>query len=236
MSLIINPFVFDALAFTPPSIKLWAETDQLVGLVNNDPVAAWANTGTGGTNYDLLQSSATKKPLYKTSSGPNGKPYLTLDGSNDTLGSSSTSVVNDNAGTMVMVLSPTAQLGTVQAAFIGRKFGLYYLADGASHHWGVYLNGFQLSSVALSIGTWYVLVLVVRATNDVDLYTGLTKVIRTGGSGYDAKGRANVGSNNDAEQYGNINVAAVGYDDSALDTTAANALISALGTKYAISV
>lgn len=223
-------------SFTPPSWKLWVETDQLVGFANNDPVAAWANAGNGGTNYDLAQTTSAKKPLYKTG-GPNGKPYLNFNNANNqTMKVNSTSVVNDNVGTMLLVLSPVSQAGTAQAGFIGRKFGLYYLADGAGHHWGVYLNGFQLSSIALSIGTWYVLGLVVSATNSVNLYTGLTSVTRTGGTAYDAKAAAYIVSNNDAEQWGGLNIVAVGYDDSAVDSATMTSLINSLGTKYGISV
>jgi len=222
--------------FTPPSIKQWMETDQLVGFANNDPVASWANTGTGGTNYDLIQSTLSKKPSYKTG-GPNGKRYLAFNNASfQTMRTSSTTVLNDNVGTIVMVLSPVNQSGTFQAGYIGRKFGLYYLINGVTHNWGVFLGTSLISSLALTIGTYYVLGLVVRATNDVDLYTGLSKVTRTTGTSYDAKGAAFVGSNNDVEQFGGLNVVAVGYDDSALSTTAMNNLISALGTKYAISV
>lgn len=222
--------------FTPPNIKQWMESDQLAGFVNNDPVATWANSGNGGTNYGLTQSTAGKKPLYQTG-GPNGKPFLKFNNaSSQTMRTSSTTVLNDNVGTIIMVLSPVSQTGTLQAGYIGRKFGMYYLINGATHNWGVFLGSSQISSLTLTIGTYYVLGLVVRATNDADLYTGLNKVTRTGGSSYDAKGAAFVASNNDAEQYGGINVVAVGYDDSALDTTTMNALITGLGTKYAISV
>jgi len=215
---------------------MWMETDQLVGFVNNDSVGSWANSGNGGTGYDLLQSGSTKKPLYKTSGGPNGKPFLLFDGINDTMGTSSTSVINDSVGTIIAVFEPTAQLGTFQTFFIGRKFGLYYLMDGASHHWGVFLGSNVLSSHALTQSTFYVLGLVVRAANDVDLYFGLTKETKTTGSSYDAKGQAFLASNGDTQQYGNIGVVALGYDDSALNTTTMNDIIQGLSDKYGISV
>lgn len=54
--------------FLPTNIsglQLWLDASQIVGLVNNDPVATWDDES--GNNYDFTQGTSVNRPVYKTS-------------------------------------------------------------------------------------------------------------------------------------------------------------------------
>lgn len=92
-SFLINPFVsFPAAggAWAPDDISglwSWHDADSL-SLNNDDPVGdsgtgkEWTDRGTNG--YDMVQSTATNRPLFKTNV-QNSKPGILFDGSNDWL-------------------------------------------------------------------------------------------------------------------------------------------------------
>jgi hypothetical protein len=63
-------------------LKLWLRANSLTGLNDNDPVTTW--TDSSGNANNCTQSTADKKPLYKTGI-LNGKPVVRFDGSDDVL-------------------------------------------------------------------------------------------------------------------------------------------------------
>lgn len=68
----------------PPlaNLALWLQADQIVGLVDNDPVALWEDSS--GNNNDYTQGTAANRPLYKVNI-INGKPVVRFDATNDAL-------------------------------------------------------------------------------------------------------------------------------------------------------
>lgn len=58
----------------------WYDASQIQGLVNNDPVAAWADSSVNGDG--IAQADPTKRPLF-IMNVLNGKPVVRFDGSND---------------------------------------------------------------------------------------------------------------------------------------------------------
>lgn len=62
----------------------WLEADAITGLVDNDPVATWADSHTSGN--DFTQGTAGQRPLYKTGI-LNSLPVVRFDNSDDGLSS-----------------------------------------------------------------------------------------------------------------------------------------------------
>ena len=72
--------------FTPssPSIALWLDADDNTTLTvdSSNKISKWADKSTNDNN--ATQSTSSKQPTL-TANGLNGKPYVTFDGSNDSL-------------------------------------------------------------------------------------------------------------------------------------------------------
>jgi hypothetical protein len=217
---------------------MWMEGEDLTGTLSaNDPVDTWLNTGNGGTGYDLIKiATDTTRPLYKTASGPNGLPYVESNRSSfQTLKVRTASGMLATASTLVMVINPQSLASSYDCAFLSGKNGLYLKLGGSN--WGSYMEGDVDSGAALSTGTWYVLAIVMRAFNDIDFYTGLSKVTRTNGNNYhNSPLIQTIFSSGNAEQWSSVKCAMVGWDDTTYDETAMDAIINALGTKYGVSV
>jgi hypothetical protein len=65
----------------PTAVKLWARSD--LGITIATGVSRWNDQSAVGNN--LLQADTTKQMVYHASGGPNNRPYLAADGSNDYL-------------------------------------------------------------------------------------------------------------------------------------------------------
>jgi len=70
-----------------PTLKLEYDARNLA-LSNGAAVSAWANTGTVGSTGDMAQGTGANQPVYSTT-GMNGLPTVTFDGSNDFMASGS---------------------------------------------------------------------------------------------------------------------------------------------------
>ena len=44
----------------------WLKANEIVGLVDNDPIATWPNKGSGNSTYNATESNADLRPIYKT--------------------------------------------------------------------------------------------------------------------------------------------------------------------------
>lgn len=216
--------------------KMWMEGDQIGGLSAADPMDTWLNTGDGGSGYDLIKiATDSTRPTYETASGPNGLPYVkSVRASFQTMKVRTAAGMLATASTMIMVVNPQA-LNSYDCGFLSGKNGLYLKLGGSN--WGSYMEGDCDSGAALSLNTWYVLGIVMRAFNDIDFYTGLSKVTRTSGSNYHSSALIQtIFSSANAEQFASAKCPAFGWDDSTYDETAMDGYINALGTKYSISV
>lgn len=66
----------------PPSgnLQLWLAADDIIGLVDNDPVTTWEDSS--AANNDATQGVAASKPIYKTNI-LNGLPVVRFDAVDD---------------------------------------------------------------------------------------------------------------------------------------------------------
>jgi hypothetical protein len=61
-------------------LQMWLDASQIVGLVDGDPVATWADAS--GNANDATQATGANQPLYKTNI-LNGLPVVRFDNTND---------------------------------------------------------------------------------------------------------------------------------------------------------
>lgn len=66
-----------------PGLQVWYKADAIMGLVDGDPVATWPDSGPNA--YDLTQATAAKRPIWRATGGPGGKPAVRADGVDDVL-------------------------------------------------------------------------------------------------------------------------------------------------------
>lgn len=86
-----GPFKAASGAFAPTDIAGllgWYRGSSLSALADGDPVGQWNDEG--GANNHLLQATALKKPLYRATGGPGGKPAVDFDATDDILFASCT--------------------------------------------------------------------------------------------------------------------------------------------------
>ena len=84
------PLLF-ASAWSPKSLNpvLWLDATQITGLNDGDSVGTWSDMS--GHGNDATQSTASKKPTYKTGI-QNGRPIVRFDGVDDVLISASVEI------------------------------------------------------------------------------------------------------------------------------------------------
>lgn len=222
MSLIINPYQVSPVAGssdwggTPvdpddvAGLTGWWKADAIGGLSNDDPVSTWANSGSGSAaSFDMTQT-LTARPLYKTG-GPNGLPFVRFDGSNDVMFPSDANGMNDSASTIIAVLGPTSPPSNLfRGILMNRKYGFYYATDG--DNFGSFLGQTVGGNSLPASGVWCVLAIVLRAFNDVDLYSLGVKVTRTNGTSLNTGTWNWLGSGTDGnQQFANMDLGEVCY-------------------------
>src|SRR5215831_12515117 len=90
--------------FSPASVtglKLWVRAESLVSLANNAPVATWKDES--GSGNDLVQASASKRPLYQTN--VESLPGVSFDGVDDVLATAGNAFATDTH-VILMVARP----------------------------------------------------------------------------------------------------------------------------------
>lgn len=123
-----------ASGFTPSSIAgltLWVSSDNGVysdagttPAVNTDPVQQW-NDQSGNANH-LIQSTSNKRPIFNTNQ-INGRPWLSFDGSNDSMRISA--LAGGGAYTVFAACNFRAG-GPHQALLGGGNTGIYFGLGG----------------------------------------------------------------------------------------------------------
>ena len=99
----------------------------ITGLNNNDALTTWSDRS--GNGYDMAQSNAASKPIYKTNQ-VGGQPLVTFDGSNDFL---STATALDWTAFVSVVRTST---GNTNKSILGApnsagNSGAYYIKIGS---------------------------------------------------------------------------------------------------------
>jgi hypothetical protein len=87
-------------ALPSSALALWLKADTGITMDGSNYVSNWADQSAEGN--DAAQASSGLKPLF-VSSGPNGKPCLRFDGSNDYLSAGSDSSLNFSNVTLFVV-------------------------------------------------------------------------------------------------------------------------------------
>lgn len=100
--------------------RIWLKADAITGLADSDPLSTWEDQSTFG--HDFSQSTAAKKPLYKTNR-VNGLPAVLADGADDQMTNSGVSQAHMRVdSTVFIVLRFTSTLSTAaNAALAGIK-------------------------------------------------------------------------------------------------------------------
>lgn len=119
---------------------VWYAAESLSGLADNSPVASWPDSSNTGAPAE--QATADKRPLYKASGGPGGRPYVVSDGSNDALKGAASSALELPTGdfTFVAVFKPAPGADCFVFSHVanGGDYGGYslrVLPDGRPYIW-----------------------------------------------------------------------------------------------------
>jgi len=106
------------LASTIPTtgLEAWLKADSITGVANGGSVATWTNSAGTGTTYNAT-ASGTAMPTYYTS-GINGRPVLSFDGSDDGMVMGATPMHNQSVFTIFAVIERATDPGT-NAVIVG---------------------------------------------------------------------------------------------------------------------
>lgn len=131
-------FRLPAKAFVNPAsisgLKLWLDASQITGLSDGDSVTNWFDLS-GNTN-DFSQSTASRRPLYKTAV-QNGLPGVLGDGVDDRLESASVDwSAYDKATIFCVYKNPTATADEIiyeRSADVNANNGAWILFNDAAN-------------------------------------------------------------------------------------------------------
>ena len=120
--------------FTPasiPGLQLWLDASQITGLNDGDAVATW--TDASGNAQHATQSTASKRPLYKTGI-LNGKPVVRFDGVDDFLRNDVfTALNNAPAASLFIVKRQTSSGGINFPVLFASLFYQFNLGSGPKY-------------------------------------------------------------------------------------------------------
>lgn len=94
----------DALAPT----SLWADDAKTTAATNGSVVAVWSPNALSSVTTDAIQTSNTKRPLYRTNYSSSGYPAVEFDGSNDELQCAHSASFSASVYDVFFVLTPVA--------------------------------------------------------------------------------------------------------------------------------
>lgn len=214
-------------AFSPSDIsglKLWLKADS-ESYANND-FATTANDRSGTSNNGTASSGT---PQFTTNI-INGKPSYHFNAAtwNYRLATNLTQTV----WSAFVVMQDTSFLtSTSRAILVCDAASVYY--DDSTNKWGVYAGGL-VNSGTLTNGVPYILSVVARSYNDIDLVTNGSNVTKTNGTSWPSRGASNVGSDPSNAQYFGGDICEVLFYDSALSNTNRGLVEGYLNSKYAI--
>lgn len=163
---ILNPFAFPTGSFSPidiPNCTFWHPASSITGLSDGDPISFSADQSGNGID---LSASATARPLWRAS-GPNSKPYIEFDGSNnhlDTASFTGASVFSASETTIAFVINQystgdsfVVYLCWEQASGGGNRVIPFYLASSTYFDFGNPATG-RNSVTSPSQDAWHVIV------------------------------------------------------------------------------
>lgn len=173
--------------FSPLSLSpsVWYDAQTITPQANGSALTTWSDLS--GNANTATQATVGDRPTYRTSA-VGGKPAVRFDGAAQALDLTNTLSIGPCSLFAALVYNGTPN--SYQPIITLPK--LYFLASLNSGAWGCYMGANITSGVTLAGSTRYVLSLVVRAVNDVDLVTNGSLVNRTTGTSYNNKPGTNI--------------------------------------------
>jgi hypothetical protein len=148
-------------------LQLWLRADALGGVSDGAAVAAWPITG-GASGALVTQGTAAQQSLWRATGGPNGKPALDFDGTNDNFDLGAISVASGSTS-FYIVANPTAASSASGMYFFDTTTGRIIIAQNCAAG--------SFNQVGWFDGTWRQ---IAAATTGNQL---LTWVLTSGGNG-----------------------------------------------------
>ncbi len=152
-------FDFDGVGspavFTPaanPNLVLWLKANT-IGVADGAAVTAWADQS--GAGHNLVQSTGTSQPAYRTTGGPLSKPCVDFDGSSDFLDFSA--AWNQVVPFTVYVVAKTEATGTkvfMDRNGAGTAPAIYFALGGTNA--ALYWNGTTIVNNVASPNAWHI--------------------------------------------------------------------------------
>jgi len=147
----------------PDSISglvMWLKADAIVGLSDSDPITTWEDSSSA--NNDASQSTANKKPLYKTSV-INGLPVVRFDGTDDSF---STTWVPSHPFTIFFVAKSNSGYNTRGRAIAGTN---NWFIGPYDTKWD-YFNVTNLTPGAPGVSCSYIAIGIIQEASRSDLF------------------------------------------------------------------
>lgn len=135
----------NTLPSTIANLHMWLKADALTGLANNDPVTTWTDSSGNGRNG--TQTTASKKPLYKTNQ-INGLPSLFFDATDDGMTTTSSLTGAYTAFCVWRTQAASGNRRAIQGAVNNWLMGPY---NGLNQLY----NGSFINGGTASANTWY---------------------------------------------------------------------------------
>jgi len=138
-----------------PGLKLWLDASQITGLSDGDSVTNWFDLS-GNTN-DFSQSTASKRPLYKTAV-QNGLPGVLADGVDDIMESASVNWgAYDKATVFCVFKNPSFSASEIvyeRSPDYNANYGAFILSSDATYIYNSIraTSSYSLVSVAAASG------------------------------------------------------------------------------------
>lgn len=102
-------YQLDALAAS----SLWADDAKTTAASNGGVVAVWSPNASSAVTTDALQTSNTKRPLYRSNYSSSGYPAVEFDGSNDELQCAHSTSFSASVYDLFLVITPVNTTGEV---------------------------------------------------------------------------------------------------------------------------
>jgi hypothetical protein len=230
-------------AFSPsdlPNLVLWLNASTLA-LNDNDTVATWNDSSGLGNNAS--QSNSAKRPIYKASSGPGGKPSVQFDGTNYCMaGNTSITGTTLTAFAVLTMSNTTSDYG--RALSLGAtgnpdyNSALYCVAIGRNDLFArlyAFRNNSNGSQANVSYDTGYVFDTIFDGVNNTSYLNGTAQASAASAGTF---GIANYGLGGDVNgtTFWAGYISEIVVYSSALSNTDRAKVEQYLGTKYGISI
>ncbi len=210
-------------------LQVWLKADSITGLSDDEAVTTWTDSSSVSNN--VTQSTADKKPLYKTNI-INSQPVVRFDGTNDTLTGAFSSSVS-TPYTLFAVATFRSSYTSQEAILDGGGDLNGYLFRSVNNSSAYFNNSNQIGSVAATTNNWNIYsVLVNGASSALRANNGTAATGTLAGTALLGLRLAERGG---GVEFGDVDIAEVMVYNSALSTSDRQGLEAYLQGKYGIN-